>query len=239
VYPTATALPCRPAIDDDALAPRSPLQRASCSVRSPPVVWIASRDLALRWHDATATIRPEYSHDLDPKPTRLRVSGNIGTPAPAMTIVRRGDSEPSSVNCVDGAWTKDLDAGDYLIEIQVEVGKWLAGPLNIVTELTPGQSQPAFVHYGPLSQSPEPVGLTAWEAKPLTIDPPKLSLTDDPKDPWPPPPPPPLRVTLAPVSAEWFTDKLRAARARVEPQLSGGGGKGAPASASDDSITGS
>ena len=87
----------------------------------------------------------------DPKPTRLRVSGDIGTPA--MTILRRGDSEPSSVNCVDGSWTKDLDAGDYLVEIQVEVGKWIAGRLDIVTELTTGQSRPAMAISAPASPS--------------------------------------------------------------------------------------
>jgi hypothetical protein len=171
----------------------------------------------------------------DPKPTRLRVSGAIGTSP--MTILRRGDSEPSSVGCVDGAWTKDLDAGDYLVEIQVEVGKWVAGPINIVTELGPGQSRPIFVYYGPLSASPEPVGLAAWEATALIIDSPELSVAEDPKNPWPPPPPPPLRVALAPDSAEWFTAKLAAARTRVAHQLSMAGGKGIPAFVLDSSVT--
>src|SRR3954467_9178744 len=85
----------------------------------------------------------------DPKPTRLRVSGDVGTPAPAMTSLRRGDSEPSSVSCVDGSWTMDLGAGHYLTEIQVE--DWVPGRLDIVTELASGQSPPTFVRHGPLS----------------------------------------------------------------------------------------
>ena len=169
----------------------------------------------------------------DPKPTRLRVSGDVGTPAPAMTIRRRGDSEPSVVGCVDGAWTKDLEAGDYLVEIQVE--RWIAGRLDIVTELASGQSPPVFVHDGPLPRSPQPVGLVAWEATVLNMDPPE-SLAGDSKDPWPPPPPP-LRVSLAPVSAAWFTAELAAARTRIAGQLAAAGGKGPPASVLDALVT--
>lgn len=154
----------------------------------------------------------------DPKPTRLRVSGDVGTPAPPMTSLRRGDSAPSSVDCVDGSWTVDLGAGDYLIEIQVE--DWVAGRLDIVAELTPGQSSPTFAYYGPLSQSPSPVGFAAWADTALYIDPPASSAADDPKDPWPPPPPP-LRVTLAQVSSDWFTTQLTAARTRIATQLAG------------------
>ena len=159
----------------------------------------------------------------DTRPTRLRVSGDVGTPAPAMTSLRRGDSEPSSVRCGDGSWRMDLDAGDYLIEIQVE--NWVPGRLDIVTELAPGQSPPTFVYHGPLPQSPSQVGLAAWTATALYIDPPESSLAGDTKDPWPPPPPPlvlvPPRVTLAAVSAEWFTAKLAAARTRIAGQLAG------------------
>jgi len=159
----------------------------------------------------------------DPKPTRLRVSGEVGTPAPAMTSRRRGDSAPSSVDCVDGSWTMDLDAGDYLIELQVEA--WVPGPLEIVIALTPGQRSPTFVDYGPMPDSPSSVGLAAWEATALAID--------DSKDPWPPPPPPPLRGTLAQASAVWFTDELAAARIRVADQLAASGGKCIPASVLD------
>lgn len=170
----------------------------------------------------------------DPKPTRLRVSGDVGTPAPAMTSLRRGDSEPSSVGCADGSWAMDLDAGDYLIEIQVE--DWVAGRLDIVTELTPGQSPPAFVCHGPLPESPSPDGLAAWKATALYVDPPESSLVDDSKDPWPPPPPPTTpTVTLAQVSSEWFTAELAAARTRIEGQLAG---KSVPASVLDALVTG-
>ena len=168
----------------------------------------------------------------DPKPTRLRVSGDVGTPAPMMTSLRRGDSKPSSVGCVDGSWTMDLDAGDYLVEIQVE--SWIAGRLDIVTELTPGQSPPTFVYHGPLPQSPSPVGLAAWKATALYIDPPESSAVNDSKDPWPPPPPPPPGVTLAPVSAAWFTAELAAARTRIADQLAG---KCIPASVLDALVT--
>jgi hypothetical protein len=161
-------------------------------------------------------------HVTDTKPTRLRVSGDVGTPAPAMTILRRGDKEPSSVDCVDGSWTKDLDAGDYIVEIQVE--DWVAGRLDIVTELTSGQRPPAFVYHGPLPRRPQPIGLVAWEGTVLYID--------DSKDPWPPPPPP-LRVTLGPASAEWFTAALTAAQTRIEKQLAEAGGKCVPASVLD------
>jgi hypothetical protein len=171
----------------------------------------------------------------DTKPTRLRVSGDVGTPAPAMTSLRRGDSEPSSVSCVDGSWTMDLDAGDYLVEIQVE--NWVAGRLDIVTELTSGQNPPAVVYYGPLPRSPQPVDLAAWEATVLYIDPPESSAIGDSKDPWPPPPPPPPRVTLAPVSAAWFTAELAAARTRIAGQLAAAGGKCIPASVLDALVT--
>ncbi|HEX2689013.1 MAG TPA: hypothetical protein VHN14_20465 [Kofleriaceae bacterium] len=165
----------------------------------------------------------------DPKPTRLRVSGDVGTPAPPMTSLRSGDSEPSSIGCVDGSWTMDLDAGDYLIEIQVE--HWVPGRLDIVTELVPGQSPPTFVDYGPLPLDPSLVGLAAWEAMALTID--------DSKDPWPPPPPPTTpTVTLAQVSSEWFTAELAAARTRITAQLADAGGKSPPASVLAALVTG-
>ena len=156
------------------------------------------------------------------KPTRLRVSGNVGAPAPAMTSLRRGDSEPSSVGCVDGSWTMDLDAGDYVIEIQVE--NWVAGRLDIVTELAPGQSPPTFVYHGPLPRSSPPVGLAAWKATALYVDPPESSTASDSKDPCPPPPPPTAAtpmVTLAQASSEWFTAELAAARTRIQSQLAG------------------
>ena len=163
----------------------------------------------------------------DPKPTRLRVSGDVGTPAPVMTSLRHGDSKPSSVSCVDGWWTMDLDAGDYLIEIQVET--WVAGRLAIVTELTPGQSPPTFVDHGSLRRSPSPGGLAAWQGTALAVD--------DSKDPWPPPPPPPM-VTLAEESSKWFTAQLAAARTRIAAEFVAAGGKSSPASVLDDMVTG-
>ncbi len=167
------------------------------------------------------------------QPTRLRVTGDVGTPAPVMTSLRRGDSAPSSVRCVNGSWTMDLDAGDYLIEIQVE--HWVAGRLDIVPELAPGQSPPTFVYYGPLPPSPSPVGLAAWNATPVHIDPPESSITNDSKDPWQPPPRPrltttPPLVTLAQASSAWFTAELAAARTRIAGQLAG---KSMPASVLD------
>lgn len=171
---------------------------------------------------------------IDPKPTRLRVSGDVGTPAPAMSLRRRGTSEPSSVGCVDGAWTTDLEAGDYLIEIPVE--DRIAGRLDIVAELASEQRPPVFVYYGPLSQSPQPVGLAAWEATALHIDPPEL-LAGDSKDPWPPPPPPPPGATLAPDSEAWFTAELAAAWNRIAEQRAVTGGKGIPADVRDAFVT--
>jgi hypothetical protein len=169
----------------------------------------------------------------DANPTRLRVTGDVGTPAPAMTSLRRGDSEPSSIGCVDGSWTMDLAAGDYLIEIQVE--NWVPGRLDIVTELAPGQSPPTLVYHGPLPRSPSPDGLAAWQAQALYIDPPESSAFDDPKDPWPPPPPPTTStVTLTQVSSEWFTAELAAARVRITSQLIG---KCIPASVLDALVT--
>jgi hypothetical protein len=163
----------------------------------------------------------------DTRPTRLRVSGDVGTPAPVMTCLRRGDSEPSSVGCVDRSWTMDLDAGDYLVEIQVE--NWVPGRLDIVTELAPGQSPPTFVSPGALPRSPSPGGLAVWAAPVLTVD--------DSKDPWPPPPPQLTvpTVTLAQVSSEWFTAELAAARTRIEVQPAG---KHIPASVLDALVTG-
>ena len=171
----------------------------------------------------------------DPKPTRLRVRGDVGTPAPAITSRRRGDSKPSSVDCVDGSWTMDLAAGDYLIEIQVE--KWVAGRLEIVAELASGQRPPAFVYYGPLPRGPSSIGLSAWEATVLNMDPPESSYIDDSKDPWPPPPPPLTTptVTLAQESSKWFTDELAAARTRIAAQSAG---KCIPAPVLDDFVTG-
>lgn len=158
-------------------------------------------------------------------PTRLRVSGKVGTPAPVMTSLHREGTPPSSVGCVDGAWTMDLDAGDHLVEIQVE--QWLAGRLDITTEPPPGHRSPIFVYFGPLPEGSPQDGLAAWETAALRIDPPETSIVDDPKDPWPPPPPPPPRVALAPASAAWFTAALAAARARIASQRDGGG-KGPP-----------
>lgn len=173
----------------------------------------------------------------DPQPTRLRVSGDVGTPAPVMTSLRRGDHEPSSVRCVDGAWTMDLAAGDYVIEIQVE--HWVAGRLDIVPVLAPGQSPPTFVYYGPLPPSPSPVGLTAWNTTAVSIDPPESSIASDPKDPWQPPPRPrltttPPMVTLAQTSSAWFTGELAAARTRIAGQLAG---KSIPASVLEALVT--
>lgn len=171
----------------------------------------------------------------DTKPTRLRVSGDVGTPAPVMTSLRRGDSERSSIGYSDGSWAMDLDAGDYLIEIQVE--HWVPGRLDIFTVLAPGQSPPTFVYHGPLPPSALPVGLVAWNATALFLDPPESSLVDDSKDPWPPPPPPLTTppVTLAQVSSEWFTTELAAARTRIAGQLAG---KSPPASVLDALVTG-
>src|SRR5512140_319412 len=163
----------------------------------------------------------------DPKPTRLCVRRAAGTPTPAMTSLRHGDSEPSSVRCVDGSWTMDLAAGDYLIEIQVE--NWVPGRLDIVAELAPGQRPPTFVRHEPLSTGPSPVSLVAWEAT--------VSYIDDSKDPWPPPPPPlttPM-VTLAQVSSEWFTANLAAALTRIAAQPRS---KLPPAFALDGPVTG-
>jgi hypothetical protein len=168
----------------------------------------------------------------DPKPTRVRVSGDVGTPAPAMTRWRRGDSTPAPVSCLDGAWTMDLERGDYLVELQAAT--WVAGRLDIVVELTPGQSPPTFVYQGPPSQSPSAVGLVAWSATALYVDPPESSFVADPKDPWPPPPPPAVRVTLAQVSAAWFTAELAAARARIAVQSNS---KSIPASILDALVT--
>jgi hypothetical protein len=160
--------------------------------------------------------------------TQLSVRGNIGEPAPAMTSLRRGDTKPSSVPCVDGSWTMDLDAGDYLIEIQVE--NWVPGRLDIAAKPAPGQCPPTFVYHGPLQQSPSPDGLAAWEATALTVD--------DAKNPWPPPPPTAPTVTLAQESSAWFTDELVAARTRIEDQLMSLGRGGIPASVVDALVTG-
>jgi hypothetical protein len=169
----------------------------------------------------------------DPRPTRLRVRGNVGTPAPALTKLRRGYTQPSSVGCVDGSWTMDLDAGDYLIEIQVE--EWVAGRLDIAAELAPGQSPPTFIYQGPLQQS-SPGGLAAWKATAVYVDPPESSTAFDSKDPWPPPPPPPTStITLAQDSSAWFTDELAAARARIASQ---GAGRALPPSVLDALVTG-
>jgi hypothetical protein len=168
----------------------------------------------------------------DPNPTRLRVRGEIGTPAPVMTYLRRGGGEPSPVGCVDGSWTMDLDPGDYLVEIQVE--KWVAGRLDIVADLTPGQNPPIFVRH-----RPPPVDLAAWEATALYVEPPESSAIGDPKDPWPPPPPPPPQAPLAPESAEWFADKLTAARTRIADQRAAADGKSVPPSVLDALVTGS
>lgn len=177
----------------------------------------------------------------DPKPTRLRVRGPVGTPAPAMTCRRRGAATSLPVGCVDGAWTVDLEAGDYLIELRAEA--WLAGRIDVTAELAPGQRLPTFVTQGPPPHDPRG-GLAAWEATALYVDPPESSATADPKDPWPPPPPPPAMVTLAPVSSDWFTTELGAARTRISPQLAGTSalesttGKPLPAAVLEDLITG-
>lgn len=175
-------------------------------------------------------------HMTDTQPTRLRVTGDVGTPAPVITSLRRGGCERSSIGCVDGAWTMDLDAGDYVIEMQVE--HWIAGRLDIVTELAPGQSPPTFVYYGPLSPGPSPVGLDAWSATALYIDPPESSFASDPKDPSPPPRRPSLilpTVTLTQTSSEWFTAELAAARTRIASQLVG---KSPPMSVLDALVSG-
>jgi len=171
----------------------------------------------------------------DPRPTRLRVTGDVGTPAPAMTSLRRGDPERSSVGCANASWTMDLGAGDYLIEIQAE--RWIPGRLAIAAELSPGQSPPTFVYQGASAGSPSPAGLAAWNATALYVDPPVSSVANDPKDPWPPPPPPLTAppVTLAPESSAWFTAELAAARARIAAALDG---KSVPASVLDALVTG-
>lgn len=166
----------------------------------------------------------------DDNPTRLRVSGDIGTPAPLMTCLRRGGGGPSPVGCVDGSWTTDLAKGDYIVEIQVDDDDWLAGRLDIVAELTPGQSPPVFVYDGPRSSQP------TWTATALYVDPPESSAAGDPKDPWPPPPPPPW-ITLEEASVAWFSAELATARARIAGQLAAAGGKCIPASVLDAFVT--
>jgi hypothetical protein len=171
----------------------------------------------------------------DSNPTRLRVSGDVGTPA--MTILRHGSCEPSSISCDDGVWTTELDTGDYLFEIQVEEEHWVAGRLDIVIELASGQTSPVFVYYGLLPGSPPTVGLAAWEATSQYVDPPTSSATGDSKDPWPPPPPPPPRVTLGSASAAWFTTEIAAARTRIAGQFAAAGGKCMPSAVLDAMVT--
>ncbi|MEZ4363838.1 MAG: hypothetical protein R3B48_26920 [Kofleriaceae bacterium] len=123
-----------------------------------------------------------------------------------MTISRRGASAPLSAACVNGSWTMDLDAGDYLMELQTE--SWQGGGLTIVAELGPNQSAPAFVVYSPPAAGGSQGSLSAWQAK-------ELSYISDPKDPWPPPPPPTFAVVLTPESAAWFDAQMSAARVRI------------------------
>jgi hypothetical protein len=136
----------------------------------------------------------------DPKPTRLRIRGNVDTPNSVMTI-RGRDGRSTVVRGDNSTWTLELAPGDYFIELQVE--KWIPGRIEVTPELEAGQRAPIFVH-GP------PSGLVAVRGGALLIE--------DPKDPWPPPPPPPplaASPTLAPDSATWFSEQWRAIRGRL------------------------
>ncbi|MCW5801068.1 MAG: hypothetical protein KIT31_01550 [Deltaproteobacteria bacterium] len=157
----------------------------------------------------------------DPSPTRIHVSGDVGTPA--MSCLRRGVGSSSIAN-VDGVWTADLDAGDYILELQVET--WLAGAMAISVELAVGQTAPNFVYYGPIPPNTT-LELAAFDGTSFRTDPPLVAAVQDPKDPWPPPPPP-RRITLATASETWFTTELAAAWNRIAPQRLAAGGKSMP-----------
>lgn len=162
------------------------------------------------------------------KPTRIRVTGDVGENV-QMTAVRRGGGAPSPVSRVDGAWTMDLDDGDHVLSIETE--NWYAGRLDVEPLLTSGQSAPRFVYFGDLGSPPAPT-VAAWTASVIYIDPPTSSAVGDPKDPWPPPPPPPPgSFSLDPTSETWFASTLATERSRVEAQFSSAGGKSMPADA--------
>jgi len=153
-----------------------------------------------------------------PRPTRLCVRGDLGTPAPVMTCLRRGDSAPTSVSYLAGAWEVDLDPGDYVVEIQTE--GWPAGRLDVLAEPPAGQQPATVASYGASLDDSAPA-LNAWVSAGFYTDPPATSATRDPKDPWPPPPPPPppaMRITLAAASATWFAAQLSAVWPRTELQ---------------------
>lgn len=155
----------------------------------------------------------------DPAPTRLRVRGNVGSPAPTLTCLRRGDSERNSVGWDAGSWEVELQAGDYVVELQAQ--RWMAGRLDVFAELDAKQAYPIFVRYIPPSLGLVQAGLLAWSAREVHIDPPTSSIIGDSKDPWPPPPPQLTATTgipLAPDSAAWFTEQLIAGQNRIKSQ---------------------
>lgn len=160
----------------------------------------------------------------DPKPTRIRIQGDIGTSA-VLSAVSRVGAAPAPVPWNGGAWTIDLDADDHLLRLEDE--QWTAGRLTIEPLLDVGQAAPVFVSDS-VPGTPPGSTLTAWLAPATYCDPPSTSLVGDPKDPMPPPPPPPPVVTLASPSATWLTAALADARSQVQTQLVARFGKAMP-----------
>ena len=164
---------------------------------------------------------------LDSKPTRLVVTGSLGSSPPPLTGLRRSDSWTFSESYASDAWTADLDAGDYLVRIETD--SWTAAGLTIDAELDTGQDQPRFVFWGILPET-EKEGLASWHTTRLVVDPPTTSTTSNPKDPWPPPPPPAQRTAVSPSGAlTWFTNQLAPLFAQSSTdQRAGAPGSGGP-----------
>lgn len=137
----------------------------------------------------------------------LTVGGQPADPATVLTVIKSGSSTPASVPWDDKetAWMIDLEAGDYLVKMEVpSEEEWFNGALPVTVSDPP---EATFVFHGPETESPNTHETLAWTSS-------ATAAGSDPKDPWPPPAA--VAATLPTASFDWHDSMLHAERVNIE-----------------------
>jgi hypothetical protein len=132
----------------------------------------------------------------------LFITGTPGDPAPAMNIIPRvGSPTTEPYDGEEGYWAPKLDAGDYILTIEVDEEDFWESSLAVSVANQPSVT---FVFHGPETASPNAHETVAWTDSSALVG-------DDPKDPWPPPVLANV-VTLGSTSQTWFDTELHSMR---------------------------
>jgi len=136
----------------------------------------------------------------------IAITGQPVDPTTVLTVFKSGIANPATVSwdANKGTWSIKLEAGDYLLRIDVP-GKpeWWAGSLPIAVADRPDVT---FVFHGPET---DPVNIhqtLAWTAA-------ATATPEDPKDPWPPPAQ--VATILPAASFAWHDATLHDARVNI------------------------